>query len=218
MPLAGGDSAVRQPLAQRDRVSRRGVRSRCTCAAAVRGDSAEANGICAGDDFAADSGDRNVLLRTPSFDAVSSLLGIRHESSYEGQAAIELEAAAGHGNEIYPFQFLGGDPFQIDFRPTIQSIVQTCCKHLVSSISAKFSVGPWPAWSSTPARKFDSRLCLQRICLSGGTFQNLRLLEQSVGGLRNQGFEVFIHHRVPTNDGGISLGQAVIANKRLKAS
>ena len=50
------------------------------------------------------------------------------------------------------------------------------------------------------------------MCLSGGTFENLRRSEHSVAGLREAGFEVFIHHRVPPNDGGLALGQAVIAN------
>ena len=56
---------------------------------------------------------------------------------------------------------------------------------------------------------------LSRVCLSGGTFQNLRLLGQSAEGLRQCGFEVFTHQRVPPNDGGLSLGQAVIANEIL---
>jgi hydrogenase maturation protein HypF len=56
---------------------------------------------------------------------------------------------------------------------------------------------------------------LNRVCLSGGTFQNLYLLERAVGGLRSNGFEVFLHSQVPPNDGGISLGQAVIANAML---
>jgi hydrogenase maturation protein HypF len=56
---------------------------------------------------------------------------------------------------------------------------------------------------------------LDRVCLTGGTFQNLYLLERSVAGLRSNGFEVFLHGKVPPNDGGISLGQAVIANAAL---
>ena len=56
---------------------------------------------------------------------------------------------------------------------------------------------------------------LNRVCLSGGTFQNLRLLGQAVEGLRGRAFEVFVHHHVPPNDGGLSLGQAVIANEVL---
>jgi hydrogenase maturation protein HypF len=53
------------------------------------------------------------------------------------------------------------------------------------------------------------------VCLTGGTFQNLFLLERAVAGLRSNGFEVFLHAKVPPNDGGISLGQAVIANTAL---
>ena len=53
------------------------------------------------------------------------------------------------------------------------------------------------------------------MCLSGGTFQNMYLLERTAGGLRAQGLEVFLHAQVPRNDGGIALGQAVIANARL---
>jgi hydrogenase maturation protein HypF len=56
---------------------------------------------------------------------------------------------------------------------------------------------------------------LSRVCLSGGTFQNVYLLERAVSGLRANGFEVYMHAKVPPNDGGISLGQAVIANRAL---
>ena len=217
MPLAGGDSAVRQPW-----------RSAIAYLDAAFGTDAPAMPLFQAIPpkqvaFVRAMISRRIqVVETSScgrlFDAVSSLLGIRHETTYEGQAAIELEAAAaGHGNEIYPFQILGGDPFQIDFRSTIQSIVHELQRGTaVSSISASFhrTMAQVVVDACRRIRESDG---LQRICLSGGTFQNLRLLEQSVGGLRNQGFEVFVHHRVPTNDGGISLGQVVIANKRLKA-
>jgi hydrogenase maturation protein HypF len=62
-------------------------------------------------------------------------------------------------------------------------------------------------------RKSDG---LDRVCLSGGTFQNLYLLERTIVELRRRGFAVFQHALVPANDGGISLGQAVIANKLLR--
>jgi hydrogenase maturation protein HypF len=55
------------------------------------------------------------------------------------------------------------------------------------------------------------------VCLTGGTFQNMYLLERAVGLLRDLGFEVFLRSRVPPNDGGISLGQAVIANEILNS-
>ena len=52
---------------------------------------------------------------------------------------------------------------------------------------------------------------LNRVALSGGVFQNIYLLERTLNHLRKQGFETYIHHQVPCNDGGIALGQAVIA-------
>jgi hydrogenase maturation protein HypF len=56
---------------------------------------------------------------------------------------------------------------------------------------------------------------IQRVCLSGGTFQNMYLLERAVAGLQARCFEVFLHAQVPPNDGGIALGQAMIANAAL---
>jgi hydrogenase maturation protein HypF len=56
---------------------------------------------------------------------------------------------------------------------------------------------------------------LNRVGLSGGTFQNLWLLENAVRLLRERGFEVLVHHRVPPNDDGLSSGQAMIANQRI---
>jgi hydrogenase maturation protein HypF len=57
---------------------------------------------------------------------------------------------------------------------------------------------------------------VNRVCLSGGTFQNLYLLGRTVVELRRRGFEVFMHALVPANDGGLSLGQAMVANERLR--
>jgi hydrogenase maturation protein HypF len=52
---------------------------------------------------------------------------------------------------------------------------------------------------------------IRKVCLSGGTFQNMTLLHSTITRLRGEGFEVYIHSQVPANDGGLSLGQAVIA-------
>ncbi len=65
-------------------------------------------------------------------------------------------------------------------------------------------------------RSIRKRDQLKRVCLSGGTFQNRYLLRRAVEGLRRDGFEVYLHSLVPPNDGGISLGQAVIANEILR--
>jgi hydrogenase maturation protein HypF len=150
------------------------------------------------------------------FDAVSSLLGIRHETTYEGQAAIELEMAATTASGEYPFAIDGGDPFQIDLRPAIESIVHDFTGGAgPGEISARFHLTLAKVIVEGCERLRVSHR-LSRVCLSGGTFQNIRLLGHAAASLRECGFEVFIHHRVPANDGGLALGQAVIASSRLR--
>ncbi len=218
VPLAGGDSAVRQPW-----------RSALAYLNAAFGPEAASlplplfreispkhlafvNGMLA----------RNIqVVQTSScgrlFDAVASILGLRHETNYEGQAAVELEAqqeaAATQAGTTYPFDLTAGG--QIDLRGTIRSLVADFLGGKpVSQISANFhrTVAQVVVDTCTGIRESDG---LHRVCLSGGTFQNLRLLGESVRELRARGFEVFIHHRVPPNDGGLALGQAVIANRQL---
>ena len=150
------------------------------------------------------------------FDAVSSILGIRHETTYEGQAAIELEAAATQADESYGFEISSSDPMQIDLHSTIRSLTADFLGGTSAGIvSARFHATMARVVVDVCTRIRQSS-GLNRVCLSGGTFQNLHLLAQSTAGLRASGFEVYIHHRVPTNDGGLALGQAVIASARLK--
>lgn len=149
------------------------------------------------------------------FDAVASILGLRHETTYEGQAAIELEAAALEVDapEGYPFALRGSAPFQYDMRPAIEAIVHDfVALRPVPLIAARFhqTMADVVVDACLQIRRSDG---LDRVCLSGGSFQNLRLLKQAATGLRETAFEVFVHHRVPANDGGLSLGQAVIANE-----
>jgi len=153
------------------------------------------------------------------FDGVASLLGLCHETTYEGQAAIELEAAASEGEatESYPFVFCPGDPFQADLRPAIAAIVRDFVAGTpVPDIAARFhrTVADVVVEACLRIRQSEG---LNRVCLSGGTFQNLLLLRRAVQGLRESAFKVFVHHRVPANDGGLSLGQVVIANEVLSA-
>jgi len=151
------------------------------------------------------------------FDAVASILGIRHEITYEGQAAIELEAAASQDSGVYPVEFRGDDPFRIDLRSLIRAVTNDFLGRApIPVISARFHRTMGQVVVDACVRIRES-VGLNRVCLSGGTCQNLRLLDHSVTGLREHGFEVFVHHRVPPNDGGLSLGQAVIANQRLTA-
>jgi hydrogenase maturation protein HypF len=149
------------------------------------------------------------------FDAAASLVGLRYETNYEGQAAIELEMLAAEGVEdSYGFD-LAGDPIQIDLRPTIAAIVQDVPRIDRSVIAARFHNTVGDLVTET-CRTLRDREGWNRVCLGGGTFQNLRLLRRSLAGLRRAGFEVYVPAKVPANDGGLSLGQALIANARLR--
>jgi hydrogenase maturation protein HypF len=150
------------------------------------------------------------------FDAVASIVGLRDDVNFEAQAAIELEMSAAQGVDAsYPFEITDGDPWQIDVRPAIQAIVRdVLAGKPVSWIAAAFH-NTVAAIVREVCRRVRSAEAISRVCLSGGTFQNVYLLERAVSLLRADGFEVFLHAQVPPNDGGISLGQAVIANQTL---
>jgi hydrogenase maturation protein HypF len=149
------------------------------------------------------------------FDAVAALLGLASEVTFEGQAAIALEAAAERGiDERYDFAIEGDEPGILDFRPAILEIVK--------DISRGRRVGEISACFHNTLSAAIGEVCGNigaddgRVCLSGGSFQNLYLLGRTVVELRRRGFGVFMHAQVPANDGGLSLGQAMIANQRLR--
>src|SRR5581483_10252540 len=143
---------------------------------------------------------------------------LRQSVTFEGQAAIELEMAAQAGiEEAYSFDIDSGEPAQIDMRPTIREIVRDVeSGEQIGVIAARFH-NTIAAVIAEMCRRIRASEKLNRVCLSGGTFQNMYLLEHTVTLLRKLGFEVFIHSAVPPNDGGIALGQAVIANEILKS-
>jgi len=150
------------------------------------------------------------------FDAVASIVGVRDEVNFEAQAAIELESCALSGvDAIYPFEITAGEAWQIDVRPMIEQIVRDVLAAKPTGwISAAFH-NTVAAIIVEVCARLRSAEQLDRVCLSGGTFQNVYLVERAVASLRAQGFEVFLHSKVPPNDGGVSLGQAVIANQLL---
>ncbi len=153
------------------------------------------------------------------FDAVSALTGICIQSSFEGEAAMLLEAAAaGHAPcEPYPFAIDEATaPWTIDTRPLIRAIKAQCdSDYNPGSIASTFHLTLGHMMKTLSVRLRD-KTGLTKVCLSGGSFQNVTLLSHAVPLLRKEGFEVFLHSRVPANDGGISLGQAVIAASTLK--
>jgi hydrogenase maturation protein HypF len=151
------------------------------------------------------------------FDAVSALVGIRKEIYYEGQAAIELEMAANADEGVYPFRLKDvEDKTLILIEPIFRGVVSDLELGVsVESISSKFH---------NTIAKIILNMCLKirktsgldRVALSGGVFQNSLLLENTYVLLNQNNFRVFTQHRVPPNDGGISLGQVVIANEQIK--
>jgi hydrogenase maturation protein HypF len=151
------------------------------------------------------------------FDAVAAMLGLASEVTFEGQAAIALEAAAEPGiADRYDFEIEEGEPAVLDFRPVIVAIGKDISSgRRVGEISARFH-NTLSAAIGEVCSSIASREALRRVCLSGGSFQNLYLLGRTVVELRRRRFEVFLHAQVPANDGGLSLGQAMVANEHLR--
>ena len=149
------------------------------------------------------------------FDAVASLAGVRQVTNYEGQAAMELEALAVTTEEQYPLPVVGGPLLEIDARPLIQAVVADLERaEPVGRISGRVHSALAGAIAET-CRRIRERTGLATVALAGGCFQNRLLTEQAVGRLGGLGFEVLLHTRVPSNDGGIALGQAAVAAWRL---
>ena len=143
------------------------------------------------------------------FDAVAALAGGRTTITYEGQAAIELEALADLSiKDCYRFDIRAG---QFGVAPLFEAVVADL-RHGVplSTISAKFHNGLAQLILAL-AERARAATGLTRVALSGGVFQNVTLLEKTIHHLNAAGFRPLIHTQVPPNDGGLALGQAVIA-------
>ncbi len=153
------------------------------------------------------------------FDAVSALLGIRECITYEAQAAVELEMAV-EGLRIancemrnYPFGVEeGGDGMVIRLRPLFDALLADLQDRVtVGEMAYRFHVTV-AEMMQVVCERIARETGLRTVALSGGCFQNRLLLESVVPRLRGVGLRVLLHRQVPCNDGGISLGQAVIAH------
>jgi hydrogenase maturation protein HypF len=139
------------------------------------------------------------------FDAVASITGLRQRSGFEGQAAMQLEhAAEPFIHDAYPFAISDGDAqLTIDTSEMVRAIIREHGDGIATGvISAKFH--------NTLAEMMVAIAKIAgeaKIVLSGGCFQNKLLTELAVTRLRDEGFKVYWHQRVPPNDGGIALGQ-----------
>jgi hydrogenase maturation protein HypF len=150
------------------------------------------------------------------FDAVAALLGIRSRMSYEGQAAIELEGEAEKGVCTDPYDFRivnSGSGTVLDWLPLLQGVVvDQLAGRRRCDIAAAFHHSLALA-ASEVCREIRVSSGLERVVLSGGVFQNRLLSEELVTLLENDGFTVYTHRLVPPNDGGLALGQAMIAGR-----
>ncbi|MFB3825677.1 MAG: carbamoyltransferase HypF [Bryobacteraceae bacterium] len=152
-------------------------------------------------------------LRTSScgrlFDAVSALTGTCHLSTYEGEAAMLLEAASGaDAYGAYPFALENGE---IDTRPLIRGVAADLKRGFPAAvISSRFHT-TMAAIIEAACREARDATGLDAVCLSGGTFQNRTLVARAAPRLMRAGFRVYTHRLAPPNDGGLSLGQAAVA-------
>lgn len=148
------------------------------------------------------------------FDAVAALAGVCQHATYEAQAAIALEALVEPTETgTYPLPVVGD---LLDARPLIAAVVADVQSGAAPSrIAARFHHALAQAVTAAcgAARATTG---VDRVALSGGTWQNMTLLAETVGRLRSAGFSVLVHRQVPPNDGGLALGQAVIAARRLR--
>lgn len=154
------------------------------------------------------------------FDAVSSLIGLRDEVHFEGQAAMELESMC---QPKYTQHY----PYQIEETPAGLNVnLEQMFHGLIHDMAAGEPINKIVTQFHNTITEFTLSMCLKirkhfhlhTAVLSGGVFQNVFLLERTIRKLKEKNFEVFIHQKMPPNDACISLGQAVIANARTQSS
>lgn len=150
------------------------------------------------------------------FDGVAALIGLHQRVSFEGQAAMALEHCAAPGEAgAYVFDIVdgaGGAPATIDWAPTITGILTDLRDGDDSAmIAARFHNA-----LVTMGVAVAQRVGHPQVALSGGCFQNRRLTETLADRLRGAGFDVLLHRQVPPNDGGVSLGQVMVAAEAIR--
>jgi hydrogenase maturation protein HypF len=223
VPLPGGDAAVEHP-----------VRTAWAALLEAFGGEEEAGRHLVGHLAETDAADRRLWaemiergVSAPQacglgrlFDAASALAGVCGRSTYEGQAAIELEAAAaGQPDEAPAYEFALRDApdrderagWVLDWAPLVRDLVADLEGGTgAAEASARFHATV-AAMLLAAARRAREESGLERVTLSGGCFANARLVEAIVPALEADGFTVYAHRDVPPGDGGVALGQAYVA-------
>jgi hydrogenase maturation protein HypF len=147
------------------------------------------------------------------FDAVAALAGIRSAAGFEGQAAMEVEFAAGTTEAApYPLPLGDGEPAVADWEPLVRALLED----RAGGVPAGMVAARFHAALAELARAIARRARLPHVVLAGGCFQNARLAGVVRQRLEADGFAVWTPRRYPPNDGGLSLGQALVAAWRGK--
>lgn len=157
------------------------------------------------------------------FDAVAALIGVRQTVNYEAQASIEMESLAKHRN-VTPYTFQIGsrshDPMEYPIRIDFSQVFQEIVADIRSRIDPQIIASRFHVTIAQMVKEFVMELSnlhnISKVVLSGGVWQNMVLLEQTTTLLESHGFETFVHHKVPCNDGGLALGQAFVAAHKIK--
>jgi hydrogenase maturation protein HypF len=164
------------------------------------------------------------------FDAVASILDLRQQVSFEGQAAMTLEfvadieeggsyplpvepvpATVSDSGEHLPEEMTAETVLELDWRPLVAAVLEDSRQGVDAGIIAARFHNSLVGAIVAVAREIGE----SRVALTGGCFQNRFLTERAARQLREAGFEVLLHRQVPPNDGGISLGQVAVAAARL---
>lgn len=150
------------------------------------------------------------------FDAVSSIVGLRQQTNYEGQAAMELEFAIGdiNNDESYDIEVADNlNPMIIDWKLLVGQIIEDIKQNMkIGLIAAKFHNAMVEIIIA-----ITKIAGLEKVVLSGGCFQNKYLIEKSISRLNQEGYRPYWNQRIPPNDGGIALGQVIEAARLNKA-
>jgi len=153
------------------------------------------------------------------FDAVAGICGLARANRFEGEAPMKLQSVVDRGVEdAYAYRLLTGGPFLIDLRPMVEGIIfDLQAGAAVGAVAAKFH-NTVVRFLAAGARRARQETHLKVVALSGGCFANRFVTERLLDELEADGFEVLTHHTVPCNDGGVALGQAVVAATSRRAS
>jgi hydrogenase maturation protein HypF len=155
------------------------------------------------------------------FDAASAILGVCHEISYEAQAAIELESLLGgtaYATDAFPYDIVEqGETLIVDPSRTVRALAESAMKGDPRGRLASQFHETVVAFCREVCGRVAAARGIGTVALSGGVFQNRYLLKRLSEVLASDGLTVLVNREVPTNDGGVSLGQAIVASARARA-